>query len=211
MASSSMSASPLASGVPDGGSARPVYLALSHYGLLLKQDKAVPSVVGIVTGESLRASWWSHPKSHLIFSILTALSEHPQVTLTKLLARKDTFVHSDLWPSLLAVGRARDEWQLRGLSAAAAELLERVDRTPSVRATGAACKELQVRLLAPTHEIHTADGHHETVIEQWSTWSDRMRCTALASGDEARRMLEQATTKLGAPLKWLPWRAQAGS
>ena len=211
MASSSMSASPLAAEVPDGGSARPVYLALSHYGLLLKQDKAVPSVVGIVTGESLRASWWSHPKSHLIFSILTALSEHPQVTLTKLLARKDTFVHSDLWPALLSVAGARDEWQLRGLSAAAADLLDRVERTTSpVRATGAGCKELQARLLAPAHEIHTAGGHHETVVERWSAWSARVGCTALASGDEARRLLEQATTKLGAPLEWLPWRAALG-
>jgi hypothetical protein len=207
MVSNSMSSSHHAAGIANGGSAGPVYAALSQYGLLLKQDKLVPSVVGIVTGESLRASWWSHPKSHLIFSILSALSDHPQVTLTKLLAGKDTFVHSDLWPALLSVAGARDEWQLRGLSAAAADLLERVERMSSVRATGAACKEIQVRLLAPAHEIHTADGHHETVVERWSDWSARMGCTAQASGDEARRLLEQATTKLGAPLEWLPWRA----
>jgi hypothetical protein len=207
MAGNTMSSSHHTAGNSNGDSAGSVYAALSHYGLLLKQDKLVPSVVGIVTGESLRASWWSHPKSHLIFSILSALSDHPQVTLTKLLAGKDTLVHSDLWPALLSVGGARDEWQLRGLSAAAADLLERVERAMSpVRATGAACKELQVRLLAPAHEIHTADGHHETVVERWSAWSARMGCTALASGDEARRLLEQAATKLGAPLKWLPWR-----
>lgn len=193
----------------DGDSTRSVYAALAHYGLLLKQDKAVPSVVGIVTGESLSASWWSHPKSHLIFSILSALSDHPGVMFTKLLGRKDTLVHSYLWPALLAIGGARDEWQLRGLSAAAADLLERVDRSSSaVHATGAASKELQVRLLAPAYEIHTAGGRHETVIEPWSAWSGRMNCTALTSGDEARQVLEQATTKLGAPLKWLPWRAR---
>jgi hypothetical protein len=206
MVGNTMSSSHHAAGISNDDSAGSVYAALSHYGLLLKQDKLVPSVVGIVTGESLRASWWSHPKSHLIFSILSALSDHPQVTLTKLLAGKDTFVHSDLWPALLSVAGARDEWQLRGLSAAAADLLERVERMAPVRATGAACKELQVRLLAPAHEIHTADGHHETVVERWSDWSARMDCTALASGDEARRLLEQATTNLRAPLKWLPWR-----
>jgi hypothetical protein len=190
----------------DSGTAASVYAALAHHGLLLKQDKDVPSVVGIVTGESLRTSWWSHPKSHLIFSVLTALSDHPQVTLTKLLARKDTLVHSDLWPALLAVGSARAEWQLRGLSAAAAALLQRVDRTGAgIHATGAACKELQERLLAPAHEIHAAGGHHETVIEPWSTWSSRMNCTALAGIDDARERLEQATRKLGAPRKWLPW------
>jgi hypothetical protein len=193
----------------NGDSTRSVYAALAHCGLLLKQDKVVPSVVGIVTGESLSASWWSHPKSHLIFSILSALSDHPGVMFTKLLGRKDTLVHSDLWPALLAIGGARDEWQLRGLSAAAADLLERIDRsTSAVHATGAASKELQVRLLAPAYEIHTAGGRHETVIEPWSAWSARTNCTALTSGDEARQVLEQATTKLGAPLKWLPWRAR---
>jgi hypothetical protein len=207
MVRNTMSSSHHAAGNSSGDSAGSVYAAVSHYGLLLTQDKLVPSVVGIVTGESLRASWWNHPKSHLIFSILSALSDHPQVTLTKLLAGKDTFVHSDLWPALLSVAGARDEWQLRGLSAAAADLLERVERMSPVRATGAACKELQARLLAPAHEIHTADGRHETVVERWSDWSARMGCTALASGDEARRLLEQATAKLGAPLKWLPWRA----
>jgi len=211
MVGNTMSSSHHAAGNSGGDPAGSVYAALSQYGLLLKQDKLVPSVVGIVTGESLRASWWSHPKSHLIFSILSALSDHSQVTLTKLLAGKDTFVHSDLWPALLSVAGAREEWQLRGLSAAAADLLERVERTASpVRATGAGCKELQVRLLAPAHEIHTAGGHHETVVERWSAWSARMGCTALASGDEARRLLEQATTKLGAPLEWLPWRAALG-
>jgi hypothetical protein len=190
----------------EGGAAESVFAALARHGLLLTQDKDVPSVVGIVTGESLRTSWWSHPKSHLIFSVLQALSAHPQVTFTKLLAHKDTLVHSDLWPALLAVGSARAEWQLRGLSAAAAELLQRVDRARSaVRATGAACKELQVRLLTPAYEIHGADGHHETVIEPWSAWSSRMNCTALATVNDARDRLEQAATMLGAPLKWLPW------
>jgi hypothetical protein len=193
---------------PDGGSGS-VFAALQNYGLLLKQDKVIPSVVGIITGESLHASWWSHPKSHLIYSILSELSEHAEVLVTKLLARKDTFVHSGLWPALLAVGSAREEWQLRGLSAAAADLLERVDRSASaVRATGAACKEIQMRLLAPAYEVHTENGRHETMVERWSAWSNRMNCTALTSGDAGRQKLEQAATKLGAPLHHLPWRAR---
>jgi hypothetical protein len=172
--------------------AESVYGALTHYGLLLKQDKVVPSVVGIVTGESLSASWWSHPKSHLIFSILSELSDHPQVLLSKLLSGKDTLVHSHLWPALLTVGSARDEWQLRRLPAAAADLLLRIDRsTSAVRVTGAACKEIQVRLLAPAYEIHTASGRHEMVVEKWSSWSARVSCTALSSGEEGRRMLER--------------------
>jgi hypothetical protein len=196
-------------GPDSSGCARSIVAALAKHGLLLKQDKVIPSVVGMITGESLSTSWWSHPKSHLIFSVLSELSEHSQVLLTKLLARKDTFVHSDLWPALLAVGRARDEWQLRGLSAAAASLLQRVERSASaVRATGAACKEIQLRLLAAAYEIHTEDGRHEIMVEGWRPWSGRMNCTALTSGAEGRQMLEQAATKLGAPLRYLPWRTR---
>jgi hypothetical protein len=184
-----------------------VYAALAHYGLLLKQDKVIPSVVGLVTGESLRTSWWGHPQSHRIFRTLSELSDHPDVMFAKLLAGKDTLVHSSLWPALLAVGSARAAWQLQGLSAPAAALLARIDRSADgIHATGAACKEIQARLLAAAHEIHGADGRHEMVVERWSTWSALTGCNALTSLDEARRVLEQAAAKLGAPAGWLPWR-----
>jgi hypothetical protein len=186
-----------------------VYAALAHYGLLLKQDKVIPSVVGLVTGESLRTSWWSHPKSHLIFRTLAELSDHPDVTFAKLLAGKDTLIHSRLWPALLTVGSARAAWQLQGLSAPAAALLAQIDRSAGgVHATGAACKEIQARLLAAAREIHGADGRHEMVVEPWRTWSGRTSCSALTSLDEARQVLEQAAAKLGAPIGWLPWRTR---
>ncbi len=45
-----------------------VLAELTSRGLLLKQDKAIPSVVGILAGESLSTSWRSHPKGRLIFA-----------------------------------------------------------------------------------------------------------------------------------------------
>jgi hypothetical protein len=113
-------------------------------------------VVGILTGESLRTSWWSHPKSHLIISVLSELSDHPDVLFTKLLYRKSTLVHRSLWPAVLAMGSGREPWQLRGLSDDARRLLDRLDGGDgSVRGAGAAVKELEVRLLAMSREIHT--------------------------------------------------------
>ena len=188
--------------------AEPVLAALARYGLLLKQDKAVPSVVGLITGESLRTSWWSHPKANLIFAVLGYLADHPDVLVTKLLYRKDTLVHRALWPALLAVASAREPWQLAGLSAPARRLLARLDRGDGpIRAIGAPVKELEARLLAPAHEIHTDSGHHEMELEAWPAWSARAGCAALASLPQARAMLEQATLALGAPLKALPWPA----
>ena len=191
------------------GGTESVYAALTHYGLLLKQDKLIPSVVGMLTGESLKTSWWSHPKSHLIFRTLSELADHAEVMFAKLLGGKDTMVHSSLWPALLAVGSARDEWQLRGLSAPASALLAQIDHSKkAVHAAGAACKEIQVRLLAPAHEIHTQDGRHEMVLERWGQWAARKNCSPLSSVEEGRRMLERAATGLGAPLEWLPWRTR---
>lgn len=188
--------------------AEPVLAALVHHGLLLKQDKAILSVVGILTGESLRTSWWSHPKAHLIFAVLSELADHPDVLGTKLLHRKDTLVHRSLWPAFLAAACARELWQFRGLSDSARSLLQRVDRYEGpVRTTGAAVKELEARLLTAAHEIHTESGRHEMELESWHTWSVRVGCAAMQSIPHAREVLEQAATTLGAPLKALPWRA----
>jgi hypothetical protein len=188
--------------------ALPVLAALAHHSLLFKQDKTAPSVVGLLTGESLRTSWWSHPRANLIFAVLAYLANHPDVLVTKLLYRKDTLVHRSLWPALLAVACAREPWQLAGLSAPALRLLQRLDRGDGpIRAIGAPVKELEARLLARAHEVHTDSGHHEMELESWPAWSARTGCAALPSLPRARAVLEQATLALGAPLKALPWPA----
>jgi hypothetical protein len=183
-----------------------VTIALKTYGVLLTQDKQVPSVVSILTGQSLRGSWWSHPQSHFIFSVLSTLADDPEVALTKLLKRKDTFIHRHLWPALLAVGCAREAWQLQGLSDECAKLLRLVDlRASAVGATGSAAKDLQIRLLVIAQQVHREDGRHELALESWTAWSRRLGCKALKSSIEGRRELERATQRLGAPVRWLPW------
>ena len=189
-----------------------VLTALAGNGLLLKQDKALPNVVGILTGESLRTSWWSHPKAHLIFAVLSELADHPDVLFTKLLHHKDTLVHRSLWPAVLAVGTARDQWQLQGLSGEAKRLLERLGRGGGpVRAVGAPVKELETRLLVTTQEIHTASGRHEMALDSWHAWSRRVGCSASQSVPRARKALEEAAATLGAPLKALPWPARGAA
>lgn len=183
-----------------------VLAALASNGLLLKQDKALPNVVSILTGESLSTSWWSHPKAQLIFAVLSEIADHPDVLITKLLYRKDTLVHKSLWPAVLAVGKAREQWQMKGLSGEAKSLLDRLDKgDAAVRAVGASVKELEARLLVTTKEIHTESGRHEMALESWRSWSRRMKCTTLRSVPGARKLLEDAAVKLGAPLKSLPW------
>ncbi len=56
-----------------------VFRELRAQGLLLQQDRILPSVVGIVTGQSLRGSWWGHPKGRLIFAVLSELADRHDV------------------------------------------------------------------------------------------------------------------------------------
>lgn len=190
-----------------------VLAVLAKQGLLLKQDKAIPSVVGIVTGESLRRSWWSHPKARLIFSVLSELADRPDVLVVKLLGRKDTLVHRTLWPAVLGVGMAREPWQMERLSRGARRLLGRLDRggDEPVRATGTAVQELEVRLLAVAREIHTESGRHEMALESWHAWSRRTGCRATRSVARARRALEEAAAAAGASVTSLPWQLRGAA
>jgi hypothetical protein len=179
---------------------------LSRSGLLLEQDKQYPNVATLVTGESLRTSWWSHPKGRLIFAVLSELADHPDVLFTKLLYRKVTLVHHKLWPAFLAVASASEPWQLRGLSASGRRLLTSLNKSKAaVRSSGPAVKELEVRLLAHSEEVHTETGQHEIVVEPWRVWSKRVGVKPLRSIARARQELEKSAAAIGAPLSALPW------
>ena len=182
----------------DGLSHRSLAAAVDEHGLLLLQDKKLPSAVGIITGERVAGSWWSHPRAHEIFRRLEELETEGDVVATKLIGGKVTFVHRRLWPALAAVGSSRQEWQMRGLSPAARRLLARVDEEKSVHASGPAAKDLQKKVLVDAHEEHTASGKHVTVLKSWP----RARLTPA----QGQRQLEEAAAAIGASVTALPWR-----
>jgi hypothetical protein len=167
--------------------------ALAKYGLLLLQDKKLPSAVGVITGEVVPGSWWSHPRANEIFLEVEKLD----AVTAKLISGNVTFVHERLLPALYAAGSAREPWQMRGLSPAAKKILARVDRDGRVRASGPAAKELQLRLLVNAHEEHTESGRHETVLESWPP--------SKLTAEEGRHKLQEAATSIGAELHDLPW------
>lgn len=186
-----------------GATAR-VLAALEELGLLLQQDRGLPNVVTLVTGDAPRSSWWSHPKGRLVFAVLARLAEHDDVLFTKLLGGKVTLVHRRLWPSLLAVARERGGWQTRGLSTAARRILARAE-TGAHEASGKAVQDLESRLLVHTEEVHTESGRHALRVESWDEWARRRRVRAERSLPRARRTLEEAASRLGAERGALLW------
>ncbi len=182
-----------------------VLQCLAENGLLLLQDKRLPSVVTLVTGASLSASWWGHPDAHRVFATLAALEDHPDVMFTKLLYGKVTLVHRKLWPALLAVALSRLPWQFDGLSAAAKELFQSVETRPDVRAAGRPVKELEKRLLVNTRQVHTESGRHAIVVESWNAWAARSGCEAHSSLSKARHIIGHAVELIGGTPIALPW------
>lgn len=178
---------------------------LGERGILLEQDKVLPNVVSLITGETLKTSWWSHPGAREIFACLTDLADHPDVLFTKLVAGKVTLVHRRLWPAVLAVGTSREPWQLRKLSSEATSLLKKVEKSGFVLASGPPVKELERRLLVLGRQEHTESGEHKMHLESWSRWAKEVRCQTSLTPSEARLELEKAVSALGTTASKLPW------
>ena len=187
-------------------STKTVLAVLADTGLLLVQDKRLPNVVTTITGESPATSWWSHPKGGEIFAVLAELDDHPDVAFIKLLNRKVTLVHRQLWPALLAIVSHAEPWQMDGLSAAAQRLLTEVNESAvPVLATGPVVKELETRLLVHAEQVHGQSGKHELALQSWALWARKRKVKPLRSLAAAREEMDRAIERIGAKPSALPW------
>lgn len=187
------------------GNCGEVQRALCATGMLVRQDKLLPSVVGLITEERLTTSWWDHPKAYEIFRCLERLGEDSDVLVCRLIGGKVTYVERRLWPAFLAVAMSHEPWQKRGLSEGARRLLRAVARTGVQRAKGSAAGELQARLLVRSEEIHTAAGRHELVLQTWETWSGARAVGPPISAAVGREQLECVVRSIGGNTALLPW------
>ena len=192
-----------------------VLSALEEEGLLLAADARLPSVTTLVAGEPVRGSWWGHAAGERIYAVLDALSEHPAATSVKLVSRKVTFVHAELWPELLAIGSAGEPWQLSRLDVRGRDLLVaveregelRLDRFTAERGGPArpwldAAKELERRLLAHAGQEHTGSGAHTRLLTSWGRWARERRLShGRSSAADARSRFEGIVDR---------WRADHG-
>ena len=187
------------------GNCREVDRALRAAGMLLRQDKVLPSVVGIITGERLTASWWDHPKAGEIFRCLGRLGDDSNVLVSRLIGGKVTYLERRLWPAFLAAATSHEPWQKRGLSEDARRLLRAVLSTGVQRAKGSAARELQERLLVRSAEIHTEAGRHELVLQMWESWPGARAVGPQMSPAGGREQLERVVRRIEGNTALLPW------
>lgn len=187
-----------------------VFAHLREDGFLLLSDSELPSVSRLIAGERVRGSWWSHKRAQVIFDVSEMLEDHPDVMIMKLISKKVTFVHRELWNGIYSIGVAREEWQLKKLSANARRVLEKLDKGEEPGPNlGDTARELESRLLVHSEQIHTTSGRHAKVIETWDAWANRAGFRPRRQDPAAaRRFLEQRLTNINAKyngLGKLPW------
>jgi hypothetical protein len=196
---------------------------LERYGLLLLSDRALPSVVTLITGGPVAGSWWGHPSGQEIYTTTRELADHPDVVVTKIVSGKTTYVHRRLWPALIAIGSAREPWQLEGLSLASRDLLEliakdgemRTDEVPPHAETwGDVARDLERRLLVHSEEIHTDSGRHAKRLQTWKRWATGRvgaapRSTSQAGKKAFEDLLSALNTQFGTR-GHLPWASKSG-
>lgn len=77
---------------------------VKEHGVVLVSAKGpVPRLTEAIAGETIKGSWWGHPKSHQIFAILEVVTESEEVLVCRLVKGKITLVHRRLWPALVRV------------------------------------------------------------------------------------------------------------
>jgi hypothetical protein len=198
---------------------------LEAAGLLQQRGMDIADLCRIVTPDPIKGSWWGNPSGQQIFTVSEMLADHPDVTVTKLVSAKVTFVHRSLWPKLIAAGRARDDWQTQGLSSEAKLLLREIDKSGTIRTDelgpkfgkkpGTTALELELRLLIHSEQFHTETGYHTRLLETWDAWAKRMKLRSKAIESwRARHFFEKRVAELneeyGGPYGHpeLPWQSK---
>jgi hypothetical protein len=195
--------------------------ALERYGVLLETDPKLPSVAALVAGSPIRGSWWGRPKGHEIFRVSERLADSPDVVAAKLLSGKVTWVAKRLWPSLIAIGIAREAWQTQRLSAEALDLLDALSADGEVRtdannwrrgrrSIGDAVRELEKRILIHSESVHTEAGSHAKLIRTWDRWARNagfkgQKIAPQQAREQFHRIVERLNVEFKATGR-LPWR-----
>jgi hypothetical protein len=86
---------------------------VEKHGVVLQAARGrVPSFAEYITGGPIKGSWWAHSKGHEIFALASAVSEHRDVLVCKLVEGKVTYVHRRVWPALVKLAACFDASQL---------------------------------------------------------------------------------------------------
>lgn len=196
-----------------------VFLRLEKLGFLLLSDSTFPNVSRLVANENFRGSWWVHKSAQTIFAVNEMLEDHPDVLVMKLISKKVTFVHRELWGRIYSIGIAREDWQLKKMSPEAKLMLKTLDAEGWLQTNklgkkfgpkpGETARELELRILVHAEQKHSESGAHTKVLQTWEKWAERVGLHGQAkSPTDAKRFLEDRVADINKDYNGrgsLPW------
>ena len=96
-----------------GVSARGALAYVQEHGVVLESARGpVPSLAQAIGGDSLRGSWWAHPKGREIFRATRAVRDSRDVLVCRLIDGKVTYVHRRLWTALVRLADSVERGRL---------------------------------------------------------------------------------------------------
>jgi hypothetical protein len=82
---------------------------VEKHGIVLESARgAVPNLAQAIAGETIRGSWWGHPKGNVIYMLTTGVRESSEVLVCRLVGGKITFVHRRVWPAVVKMAHRMD-------------------------------------------------------------------------------------------------------
>lgn len=75
----------------------------THGVVLVSAKGDAPRLTEAILGDTITGSWWAHPQSRRIYTLLGAVTESDQVLVCRLIKGKLTLVHRRLWPALVRI------------------------------------------------------------------------------------------------------------
>ena len=194
---------------------------LDDWGFVLDSDPRLPSWPSLVVERPVRGSWWADPEVHLIHRAGSSLIAHRDVLHVVLISGKLTCVHRRMWPSFLAVALAAEDWKFDGLTAIEQAMWTRLQGdarvtadepglpSTSIKANGAAMRELERRLLCAGGNLHTARGFHAKYATTWAAWRAKMTLPEPSvSAEDGRLEMDECLDRLNREFDGrgvLPW------
>ena len=79
---------------------------IRYHGVVLESARGdEPSLVQRVTGETIKGSWWGHPKGNEIYALTQKIHDSRAVLICILAKGRITYVHRRLWPSFVRLAK----------------------------------------------------------------------------------------------------------
>ncbi len=129
--------------------------------------------------------------------------------MVKLVSGKVTFIHRPLWPAIVAIGTAREPWQMEGLSKEAKALLKKTDRQGKIECIRRPGARARSSAVGPRHSVHTERGFHMKEVQNWKAWARSVKLGKVKlTPAEAKAQLEAVVARLNQQFgakATLPW------